>query len=385
MGNGLTVTAGASLGAALMYLFDPERGHRRRTLLQDQATRLLNQSTDMLDAAARDLGHRAEGWRAETRTLVSITSVPDEILVERVRAKMGRYVSHPHAIEVAVSGGLVTLTGSILESEAHAFLRALKRMRGVTGIEDRLVRHHRAEDIPSLQGGAQRPGDRGELAQAYWAPSVRVFSVACGAGLVAYGATRHGIARTAGIAAGLLLASRGITNMDVRRLTGIGAGRRAVDVQKTITINVPVEEVFQLWSHYERFPRIMSHVLAVLKGEGEQSRWIVQGPLDMPIGWNATVTKLVENELLAWKTLPGALVQHSGTVRFERAGHDATRVDIRMSYNPVAGALGHLVATLWQVDPKSTMDDDLVRLKSLLEGGKTSAHGQEVTREHVAS
>lgn len=384
MRNGLTAASSATLGAALMYFFDPHKGHRRRMLLRDQATHLVNQSYDVLDAGARDLQHRAYGWLAETQSLLSATQVPDEVLVQRVRATMGRYVSHPHAIEVTASDGIVTLKGPILSREADHLLRALRRMRAISGIVDRLERHERPEDIPSLQGGVPRPDIRPELAEPNWPPSIRVFAVASGAGLVVYGASRRGLTKALATCVGLLLAARGITNMDVRRLTGIGADRRAIDVQKTITINMPVERVFDLWSHYERFPHIMAHVLAVLKSPDEHSRWIVLGPLDIPVGWDATITKRDENQLLAWKTLPGSLVQHSGIVRFERIGDGSTRVDVRMSYNPVVGAIGHLVAKIFAVDPKSAMDEDFVRFKSLLEYGKTSAHGTEVTLAQVA-
>ena len=41
------------------------------------------------------------------------------------------------------------------------------------------------------------------------------------------------------------------------------------------------------------------------------------------------------------------------------------------------------MASIFGNDPKSEMDDDMVRLKSLLEYGKTRAHGQRVTREGV--
>ena len=50
-----------------------------------------------------------------------------------------------------------------------------------------------------------------------------------------------------------------------------------------------------------------------------------------------------------------------------------------MSYVPPAGALGHAVATLFGVDPRQAMHDDLVRLKSLLEEGETStSEGRKV-------
>ena len=50
-----------------------------------------------------------------------------------------------------------------------------------------------------------------------------------------------------------------------------------------------------------------------------------------------------------------------------------TQIDVRISYNPPAGALGHAVAQLFGVDPRQAMHEDLVRLKSLLEDGRTSS------------
>jgi uncharacterized membrane protein len=40
-----------------------------------------------------------------------------------------------------------------------------------------------------------------------------------------------------------------------------------------------------------------------------------------------------------------------------------------MSYNPPAGWLGHGIAAAFGVDPKSSMDTDLVRMKTLIETG----------------
>src|SRR5207248_3335216 len=74
-----------------------------------------------------------------------------------------------------------------------------------------------------------------------------------------------------------------------------------------------------------------------------------------------------------------------GLVRFERNPDGSTRVDVKMSYNPPAGAIGHAVAALFGSDPKQAMDDDLVRFKSLLEHGKTTAHGEEIRREELST
>jgi uncharacterized membrane protein len=54
-----------------------------------------------------------------------------------------------------------------------------------------------------------------------------------------------------------------------------------------------------------------------------------------------------------------------------------------MHYNPPAGAIGHGLSVLLGADPRRAMDKDLVRLKSLLENGKTTARGQTIGREAV--
>jgi uncharacterized membrane protein len=56
---------------------------------------------------------------------------------------------------------------------------------------------------------------------------------------------------------------------------------------------------------------------------------------------------------------------------------------VQMEYTPPAGALGHAVAKLFGADPKQAMDEDMVRLKSLFEDGKTTIRGKEVTREII--
>ena len=56
-------------------------------------------------------------------------------------------------------------------------------------------------------------------------------------------------------------------------------------------------------------------------------------------------------------------------LRFEPDG-EATRVHVQLRYAPVGGVIGQLVAKAFGVDPKSEMDDDLQRLKTLIETGR---------------
>src|SRR3954454_4731973 len=102
MNKGLTLISGVGLGAALMYVLDPDRGRRRRALFRDQLVHAASIVPDAFDATARDLTNRTRGLVAAASSIFNSEEVPDEVLVDRVRSKMGRVVSHPHAIEVTV-------------------------------------------------------------------------------------------------------------------------------------------------------------------------------------------------------------------------------------------------------------------------------------------
>jgi uncharacterized membrane protein len=97
------------------------------------------------------------------------------------------------------------------------------------------------------------------------------------------------------------------------------------------------------------------------------------------------MTKLEPNRVIAWKSEPDTAAGNAGIVRFDPVEKGGTRVTVRLSYNPPAGAIGHAIATLFNRNPKQAMDEDLVRLKSLVEMGKTRSDGEQVRREEVGS
>ncbi|HEX7123044.1 MAG TPA: SRPBCC family protein, partial [Gemmatimonadaceae bacterium] len=143
---------------------------------------------------------------------------------------------------------------------------------------------------------------------------------------------------------------------------------------KTITIHAPIEQVWAYLTEWERFPQWMTHVREVrasgVPGSiGERTHWVVDGPAGTTVSWDAETTRLVQNELVAWKSVEGAPVRQAGMIQFERQDGD-TRVHIQLSYNPPAGALGHAVAKIFGRDPKHQMDDDLARLKTFIETGR---------------
>jgi uncharacterized membrane protein len=363
---------GLGLGVGLMYFLDPERGRRRRALTRDRITRAAHVSGDAMGATSRDVAHRTSGAAARLRNLVRRGEpIDDRILVERVRALLGRVVSHPGAIDVECANGIVTLRGPILQAEVPRLLRAIERIRGVRSVASQLEEHKQAGNVPALQGGSTPPGLQPDILQREWAPATRLLTGTTGMALAGYGASRRDVPGVLLAAAGVGLIARAATNVEARRLTGIGGGRRAVDVQKTITIEAPVEEVFAFWSDYSNFPRFLSRVLDVRQGSRNgQSHWTVAGPAGAPVEFDAEVSAFVPNKVLGWRTVEGSPVAHAGLIRFEPLNHRRTRVHIRMSYNPPGGWLGHGVAAVFGVDPKTSLDADLFRVKTLLETGR---------------
>jgi uncharacterized membrane protein len=167
---------------------------------------------------------------------------------------------------------------------------------------------------------------------------------------------------------GLGLVTRSLTNMEMKDLIGLDGGH-GIDVRKTITINAPVRKVFELWSRHENFPQFMSRVREVKDLGNGRYHWTVAGPAGIPVEWEAVITKLEPDRLIVWQSAPDSMVEQQGMVRFRSEGDDKTVVDVRLSYYPPAGAVGHAIASLFDADPKSEMDDDLIRMKSFIETG----------------
>lgn len=362
---------GFGLGALLVYIFDPNLGRRRRAVMRDKLTRFGRKTLSAIDVTSRDLKNRVTGLAAETRNLISHHDVSDDVLVQRVRSKLGALVSHPSSLDVKAENGRVILSGPILAREVDGLLKRLSSMREAKAVENQMDVHESAQSIPGLQGQPpqRKGGEAFDVMQSNWSPSTRFIASSFGAGLALYGARQLSVFGTAVAGFGTAILTRALSNMEFKRLIGFGAGRRGITVHKIINVAAPVEEVFAFWSNYQNFPLFMSNVRDVRRTGVNRSHWVVAGPAGAPVEWDAVLTNYIANQFLGWETAPESAIQHTGIVRFEPNADGSTRLDVRMSYNPVAGALGHAVAALFGADPKNEMDQDLARIKTMIETG----------------
>ena len=158
---------------------------------------------------------------------------------------------------------------------------------------------------------------------------------------------------------------------DRSRTTSEGWMQRGVRVEQVTTINRPIDEVFAFWKNFENFPRFMRHLESVEQLSGPLSRWRAKGPAGMTVEWEAEMLEAREHEWIAWRSLEGADVQNSGSVRFQRApGARGTEVRVQLQYSPPAGALGKGIAWLFGEEPSQQIHEDLHRMKGLLETGE---------------
>ena len=155
----LSGAVGVGMGAGLMFVMDPARGRSRRSRARDRLASTVHQSEAALDTASRDLGHRLRGAVAEVRSALRSDRPSDDVVAERVRAKLGRVSAHPHAIEVFVDGGVVTLRGAILDEEAARVRSRVASVRGVHDVRDELQRHA-SPDVSLLHGGRRQTSSR---------------------------------------------------------------------------------------------------------------------------------------------------------------------------------------------------------------------------------
>jgi uncharacterized membrane protein len=363
----------AAVGATAMYWLDPATGRRRRALLRERLGSVGNELGDAVGVAGRDFSYRAQGVGARIRSAFSAEEISDEVLVERVRAALGRAVSHPRAIEVTATDSQVKLSGDVLAHEHSALLDTVSSVRGVHAVIDELTVHDTAHGIPALQGGHTPRRSSLTSVRDGWPPATRLLTSASGGALLLFGASqvfgtrRRNALGVAAVAVGALLLGRSAVNVPFRQLIA-SARAPGVTTRKAILVSVPLEQVFEVLAQCENFPTFMRNVQNVRKNPDGSWHWTVAGPGGMPVEWDAKITEFESNQKLAWRTVGSSAVVHAGTIRFERAA-TGTRLHVEMTYTPPAGVLGHLAAKVFGADPKTELDQDLMRLKTFLETG----------------
>lgn len=359
---------GAALGAGTMFFFDPRLGNRRRKLLADQFTRLSHETAEGLDAAWRDLKNRAYGTAAETRAMVRSDHASDDVICQRVRSKAGRILSHPAALEVDVSDGHVILSGPVLADEADPLVSAIRWVRGVRSVECRLDCHERSTSHPALQGEGRRAGNWGNQVTSNWAPATRLLAGATGGLLLANCMMSRSASGWLGGTFGMALLMRATGNLDWGRTFGVTGGRRSIDIVKTIEIQAPIEVVFEFFADPQNYARI-TDAFTNIESLGDDRYAKEMQVAGTAFRFEERFTHCESPTLLEVASEPGSMLQYMKHFQFDPT-EGGTRVQVLFSYNPPGGVLAHAAAAALGFDPKTLLDNLMMRAKTFLETGK---------------
>jgi uncharacterized membrane protein len=152
-------------------------------------------------------------------------------------------------------------------------------------------------------------------------------------------------------------------------------------IEKSIEVNVPVRTAYNQWTQFEQFPRFMEGVEEVRQLDDKRLQWRarIAGKTEE---WQAEIVEQTPDRVVAWRSTTGA--ENGGRVSFAPAGTNATRITLRMDYDP-KGMVESAGDKLGLVSRR--VEGDLERFKEFIEGrgAETGAwrgeiHGGEVDR-----
>lgn len=106
----------------------------------------------------------------------------------------------------------------------------------------------------------------------------------------------------------------------------------------SITVRAPVSQVYQLWTHFNDFPKFMTFIKEVTYKNDQISHWVadIVGRHE----WDAVNENWIENQQIGWRSIDG--LNNSGLVTFHDLGDNTTRLKVTVDYDPPAGVIGDL-------------------------------------------
>lgn len=151
-----------------------------------------------------------------------------------------------------------------------------------------------------------------------------------------------------------------------------------IKLKKSIIINRPAADLYAFWRNFENLARIADILESVQVLDDNRSRWTVSAPGEIPIQWDAEVTKDVKDEMIGWASVDGSAIETAGYVRFEpTAGRRGTLVRVALEYDLPGGKAGAALATLFGKRPGAHVEDLLRRFKQVMETGEFAVAERE--------
>lgn len=217
----------------------------------------------------------------------------------------------------------------------------------------------------------------------------RKASLVGGAALAASGlkaaADKHYLPGLALLVAGGLFLYRGKTgHCGLYQTLGVDTSEGAqqgVRVETFVTINRTPQQVYEFWRNLENLPKFMKRLESVEVTGEATSHWKARGPAGVLLEWDAEMVADYPGQLILWRSMGEESLANEGTIEFRDApGDRGTEVKVSISYHPPGGAAGTAAANLAHGATVQQLEEDLKRLKQILETGETAT--AERTNNH---
>ncbi|GJD53908.1 hypothetical protein OPKNFCMD_6687 [Methylobacterium crusticola] len=190
-----------------------------------------------------------------------------------------------------------------------------------------------------------------------------------------FGGVGWALAGAAGVAALAILGTQrlGQPSRGRARETEAANGWSAEpEVEYSITIERPADELYRAWREPATLPRIMAFLADIRPTGDGRSEWRADGPLGQSRAWVMQITEERPGELIRASAGGGGALVTENEIRFRAApGGRGTIATLRVRFDPPGGMLGDVAARFFNgVVPKELASKALHYFKSLVLTGE---------------
>jgi uncharacterized membrane protein len=144
-----------------------------------------------------------------------------------------------------------------------------------------------------------------------------------------------------------------------------------VTIEKSITINAPIAQVYQFWQNFENFAEFIGSVESVKRTGDKTSHWVVRGPMRTKVEFDAVTTTQVENKLIKWNSVhdpkEAEEVKSEGSLSFSE-DNGQTNVQLVFGYSLPSAIANKVAETMNALGfPQKDFDKGLQSIKTEIE------------------
>ncbi|MFM7023106.1 MAG: SRPBCC family protein [Flavobacteriales bacterium] len=143
---------------------------------------------------------------------------------------------------------------------------------------------------------------------------------------------------------------------------------KPVQIQESIYVDSPREEVYKAWRNLQNLPLFMKHLEEVREIDTKRSIWKANFQGLPTIEWKAEILDEIEGKLLTWQSDKDSMIHNSGRVSlFDAPIGRGTEIHVKIVHMPPAGTAGTAVARVFNNLFERLIREDVLKFKLLME------------------